>query len=103
MASLVDYLSTWFISDEEIAMREEVAAAQQARLDQLQREGKVDAIRYITLSGEVQEAGTMQRDYRDENDNFFAVIPWWIYLGAGLAIFFYLGGFIWLRGILARK
>jgi hypothetical protein len=103
MPSLTDYLSTWFISDEQIQTHKDVADAQQAILDRQYDEGKRGVIDYLSLSNEVQNAGTELEEYRDENDNILGVIPWWIWLALAGVAFWYLGGFIWIRNILAKR
>lgn len=103
MTTLVDYLSTWFISDEEIATHKTVADAQQVIIDRQMREGKRGFFEYLSLTKEVQAAGSDLGKYRDKNDNPLSVVPWWMWLAAAVAAFWYLGGLTWLKGSLARK
>ena len=103
MSKLVDYLSTWFISDDELQTHKDVAAAQQAILDRQVNEGKRGFFEYISLSSEVQAAGSDLAKYRDKNDNPLSVVPWWVWVALVGCALWYLGGFTWLRGSLARK
>jgi hypothetical protein len=103
MSKFQDFLSTFFVTDDSIQTQAEVAAAQQAALDRQRAEGKRGLLDYWSLSREVGKAGTANRDYVDDNDNPLAIVPWWIWLAAAGAAFWYLGGFTWLRGILARR
>ena len=103
MSKLVDYLSTWFVSDDSIQTQREVADAQQAILDRQYSEGKRGMFEYWGLSGEISDAGTANADYVDENDNPLRIVPWWGWLALAGVVFWYLGGFTYLRGILAKK
>lgn len=33
---------------------------------------------------------------------FFGLLPWWLWAGALVAVFYWLGGFTWLKGSLAK-
>ncbi len=103
MSKLTDYFSTWFVTDDSIQTQAEVAAAQQAALDRQRAEGKRGWLEHWSLSREIKAAGDASQRYVEDNDNPFAVVPWWIYAAAIVGIFWYLGGFGLLRGILNRK
>lgn len=107
--TFVNWASTKFISQDEQQMHNDVAAAQQARLNDQLNEGKRDMFNYLGLSNQVQAAGNMEADYIAENGSFGNVItaalgkvPLWLWLVVGIVVFWWLGGFIWLRGILAK-
>ena len=102
MSKLVDYLSTYFVSDDSIQTQKEVAVAQQAALDRQYAEGKRGLFDYWSMSSEVKAAGDANARYVAENDNPLSIVPWWMWAAVVIAAFWYLGGFIWLKGILAR-
>tara|TARA_R110000868_G_scaffold395344_1_gene666981 strand:+ start:1147 stop:1452 length:306 start_codon:yes stop_codon:yes gene_type:complete len=101
MSKLVDYLSTWFVDEDAIQDERERDLVQQAILDRQYQEGKRGFLDYYSLSSEV--SGNGLEEYVDENDNPLSIVPWWIWVALIGAAFWYLGGFIWLKGILARK
>lgn len=103
MKSLVDYLSTWFISDEDIATHQKVADAQQQIADRQYADGTLGTLDYWLLSDEIGNAGNYLGDYKAENDNPLRVVPWWLWVGGIVAVFWYLGGFTYFRGILAKR
>lgn len=106
MSTLVDYLSTRFVTQDSIDTQKQVADAQQAILDRQYAEGKRNVFDYYNLSSEVQAAGTANQKYVDENGGafgFLKIIPWWLWLLVIGGIFFYIGGFSWLRNILKKK
>ena len=101
--SLTDYLSTWYISDQDIAVHQQVAEAQQAIAERQYLEGTLSLPEYLAINGEIASAGSYLQDYKAANDNPLKIIPWWVWVLAIGGAFFYLGGFTWLRGILAKK
>lgn len=103
MSKFIDYLSTFFIADDEIATHKAVSEAQQAIIDRQHAEGKRGFFEYVSLSKEVQAAGSDLSKYRDKNDDIIKVVPFWAWVALAIAAFAYLGGFKWLKGILAKK
>lgn len=101
MSKLVDYLSTWYVSDDAIQDERDRDLAQQAILDRQYAEGKRGLFSYYGLSSEVKGNGL--EEYVDDNDNILRIVPWWIWLAVAVGAFWYLGGFTYLRGILARQ
>jgi len=105
MSKLDDYLSTWFITQDSIDTQKQVADAQQAIVDRQYAEGKRNVFDYYSLSSEIQAAGTANQKYVDENGGVFGflkIIPWWVWPLAVLAVFYYIGGFSWLRNIIKK-
>lgn len=93
---LIDYFSTWFISDDELAMRREVAEAQQVALDRrFENSGREDFVRYLGLSNDIQAGGDMQADYRKKHDNPLRVVPWWLWLVGAVVVLWYSG--VWKK------
>ena|ERR1044071_879486 len=95
MADFTDWLArTFFISEEQEQTSAQVAAAQQAILDRQRDEGKVGAVKYLKLSGEIADTGTQYFDEQLGKKGLAGVpslIPWWVYLLVivGLAFYFW--------------
>lgn len=90
MASLTDWMArTFFISDEDEATYAAVAEHQQSLVDELNREGKVSAPRYLALSEEISQTGPALFD-KELGKKGVAGLPgvwfsyWWIWLPIGL-------------------
>ena len=103
MSSIADWLAAKFITQDSIDTQAEVAAAQQRELDRQYSEGKRGFFEYYGLSREVQNAGVANQKFVDDNSNIFATVPWWVWVSLIGCAFWYLGGFVYLRGILAKK
>lgn len=101
MSRLDDYLTALFLPDDEIAMREEIANAQQRELDRQRAEGNRGFFDYIQLSADIAAAGSEQKKFEEENDSPVKAvalsIPWWVYLALFVFVFFYFGGARLLR------
>lgn len=98
--------ATFFTPEDEVQMHKDVAAAQQAILDRQYAEGKRGMFEYWGLSSDIKDAGSYQADFVAENSGlggFLKSIPWWVYLAGAVALFVWLGGLVWLKGILARR
>ena len=82
MASLTDWLAaTFFISDEEVKLHQDVAAAQQANLDRSLSEGRVDYGTYYETSRDIDEAGSAVAKFDKKNSGALALLstlPWWV-------------------------
>jgi hypothetical protein len=107
--TFTDWLSTKYISDDELAWREQVAADQQAAIDRQYGEGRRDLFEYLDLSSQVEDAGNMEKDYIAEKGSFgsviwaaFGTVPFWAWILAALALAWYLGAFSRLKGVLAK-
>jgi hypothetical protein len=107
---MFEKLTNWlaanvFISDADVQTHADVAAAQKAELDRQRDEGKRGLLDYWNLSGEIADAGSYAGDFKAKNSGIFGfakIIPWWLWLGAIVAGFWYLGGFVFLKGILSK-
>ncbi len=100
------YSNTSSELDANAALHEEVAAGQQAQLDRRYNDGKVGLLDYLNLSGDITDAGSMTRNYQKDTGSplhVVAGVPWWVWVVGIGAAFWYLGGFIWLKGILAKN
>ena len=97
MASITDWLArTFFISKEDEATAKAVAEHQQSLLNRQHDEGKVGAIKYLKMSGEIQNTGA---DYYDNElgKPGVAGLPglafhyWWLWaiVGGVLLIYFW--------------
>lgn len=100
------YANTSSEYEDNAKLHEEVAIAQQQRLDQSYAKGNVGLLDYLTTSADISNAGSMTRDAKEKDGsglNLLSGIPWYVWvIGLGAA-FWYLGGFLWLKGILARN
>ena len=90
MASFTDWLArTFFITQDQEDTAAEVAAAQQTILDRQRDEGKVGAIKYLTLSSEIADTGATYYDEQLGKSgvagvpavglNILGKVPWWIW------------------------
>jgi hypothetical protein len=107
--TFTDWLAAKQISSEDIQTHQDVAKAQQEILDRQYAQGKRGVLDYYNLSGEVTDAGNYTQDFVDQNSSFSGVIlaalakiPFWLWLVLGGIAFWYLGGFTWLKGSLAK-
>lgn len=104
MASFTDWLAAkFFVSEEDKQTHADVAAAQQRNNDRQYAEGKIGLLDYYGNAKDIANAGRDLQTFQDNNSSLFMTVPWWIWLTLLLAGFWYLGGFIWLKGILARR
>ena len=105
--NLTDWLAAnLYISNDELQMRKDVAAAQQAEVDRQFAEGKISFLSDLSLSADIQDAGSSEQKFVDANSGvggFLKIVPWWFWIAAIIAAFWYLGGFSYLRGILKKK
>jgi hypothetical protein len=100
MSTLTDWLAaTFYVSDADVQTHADVAAAQQAEIDRQYSEGKRNVSDYLSLSDEIQTAGSERVDYKRANSGvwgFMKALPWWFWIIVILVPFGYLGGFAWL-------
>lgn len=109
MASLTDWMARTLFVDEDY--ENELNALREKNQQALQRqsnEGKIDAVTYSDLT-RMNTIGT--QTYNEELGRpgavgFAFAIPGWVWLAAGLALFWWLGGFVWVarktKGALSR-
>ena len=100
------YSNTSSELEDNAALHEEVARGQKAQLDRRYDEGKVGWLDYFGRRGEIADAGSMTRDYQEKTGSPWHVIlgiPWYVWVVVLCAAFWYLGGFLWLKGILAKN
>jgi hypothetical protein len=106
MGKFTDWLAaTLYVSEEDIQTHKDVAAAQDAAVLRQREEGKRGYLETYSLRKEINSAGNMLGDYKEKNTGVLALgltVPWWIWAAMIGAAFWYLGGFVWLKGILAR-
>lgn len=107
MGKITDWLAaTLYTRDEDIQTHRDVAASQSAAVDRQRDEGKRGWLETSALKSEIGSAGDYQSDFKEENSGALAfafTVPWWIWFALAGGAFWYLGGFLWLKGILARK
>lgn len=95
MASFTDWLArNFFVSEEQEQTSAEVAAAQQAILDRQRDEGRLDPLRYLSMTEEVRNTGTVFFDQELGHRGLrglLGTVPWWVWplLVAGLVIYFW--------------
>ena len=94
MASFTDWLAaTFYTSDEEVQLHQDVAAAQQANLDRSLEAGRVDYGTYYQTSRDIDDAGNYTADFDRKNSGTFALLktlPWWLW---AVVI---IGAWVWL-------
>lgn len=107
-----DKIGEWLYSnfstefDANAKTHEQVAIAQQERLDASAERGNVGFFKYVEMSSEITDAGGMTRSAQKQmgsTANLLSGVPWWVWALIGGAAFVYLGGHTWLKGILAKK
>lgn len=116
MAKITDWLArTLFVSDEQIALEEQVKEAQQKRIQEQLDQGTIGLGTWLDLSQDIHgSAGRVAYD-RELGKPGVAGVPglalsyWWIWALVGLGAFIYLGGGPWLlkqakglKGVLGR-
>jgi hypothetical protein len=118
----MSFLTSWFAPDEQ--ERGDALDAQRAKLDQdryerglidaaeLQRRQRQDAALAINVESELGTA--FDEGWEEGKQNVkgaiaspfklgWDLIPWQVLALGGVALFVYMGGWIWLKGILPRK
>ena len=107
MGKFTDWLAaTLYVSDEEIQTHKDVAAAQDAIVLRQRAEDKRGFLETYALRRDINSAGDELGEFKEDNTGLPALamtVPLWIWVGLIGAAFWYLGGFIWLKGILAKK
>lgn len=103
MASLTDWFARTFFIDADLERdANERALVQQQILDRQYAEDKRDTFEYARMTGEIRNTGTNFFD-QQLGKSGTAGLPglafsyWWIWAAIGLGIFFYFGGFAWLK------
>lgn len=107
MGKFTDWLAaTLYISDEDIQTHRDVAASQSAAVDRQRAEGKRGWLETYALKSEISDAGDYQADFKEKNSGLGSLVmtaPLWLWVVMLVGAFWYLGGFLWLKGILARQ
>jgi len=87
---VVNFFSSFFVSDDDVATAKQVAAAQQTVLADQYDRGVIDTNKYLQLSREIDDAGNYLDDYRKDASDPGHLIPWWVWLVVGVAVLIYL-------------
>ena len=104
MASLTDFLArTFYVSADDVATHDQVAAAQAAIVQRQLDQGKRDAFSAAALQSDIAAASGSQFYDAQLGQSGVAGLPglaasyWWLTLPLALLAFGYFGGFAWLR------
>jgi len=103
-----DFLAaTFFTPADDVQTHIDVAAAQKKLVAAQLAAGKINAIEWLALSGDVKAAGDYQKNYVDQNSGVggFFKIPAVLTVVAVVALFAFvwLGGLSWTRGLFAKE
>jgi hypothetical protein len=94
MASFTDWLAaTFFVSDEDVQLHKDVAAAQQANLDRSLAAGRVGYADYYQTTRDIADAGNYTAEFDKKNSGTFALLktfPLWVWLAV------LVGAWVWL-------
>jgi hypothetical protein len=95
MATFTDWLAaTFYTSDAEVQLHQDVAAAQQANLDKSLAAGRVDYGTYYATTRDIASAGNQTGDFKAKNSGvlaFLSTFPWWFWPLVIGGLWFYLG------------
>ena len=92
-----------YVDDEEEQLYADLQKQNEAKLDEQFEDGKIGPVRYYQNSSLNNSLTDGYEDLGNKGvGGLFKLVPWYVWVLGALALFFYLGGFSRLKGVLKK-
>lgn len=110
--SLFDNLAEWVVSNTDSQLedysqtQQQVGAVQQQRNEDRYKGGTISPQEYYRRNDLIQDSKDATAEYQAKTGSVWHVlggVPWYVWAALAGVAFWYLGGFVWVRNILAKR